>query len=1180
MADEPAPNSDKKELLPPIGIERKTARFTKLTVPSMDLGTYYFNNPSVIPNTQENAVSIDDLENIFWTNPVVNKGVNLRANRIIGTGFELMPSDHSEAQESIAQEAADRCWQFFQKIGGFTFLRQSIINAYVAGNEWTEVIYNQLDPKNVIHCAHGDFRTIDFRRNFLNNKILLDDKGNPVGYWQYIEDLSQLYHSLAVLYGNLDAYRNILAEKERLLETQSLMIKDEHGTEIAMIANKPNFMFLKEDEIVHLSFNNLNDNWYGTSLILPAYTSLTHLQEVMYATAEAINDMGYPKPVVTVGDEKNAPTKTLMDAAQDAVKDPLRKESFVIPFYMKMDYLQPTVGQNMSEYPEWFINASGMGLRVPRELLTGEGSANYASASQNATDFDKDIESDRRQTDLYLRRIFSLFLNTHGYKQSAGGDSIYIPKIKYPDLVTEDETKRTDMALQMWNANLVTFNEVRKLLKMPETEEKDRGEAYANEAAQIVSPELQKKLQAAQAAAAPPAPTPGQEVAPESEKPAPIPEGDQQQAVLAQHKLDTKEGLKRLNTDFKTADVDYKKVAQESVGKKIVSVDKDTARKIRDAIVNMEAKGRSAADILIAIMKIGNLDELHARMIMETETQNLAEHGRLKHALETGMKHKMWVAQMDKDTSPLCRALNGKILPVAQKFTVKYKENGVWKTWSGDAPAAHPHCRSHLAYSETGRFSKDDILIAKHGKEKIYLKQGERAPQGYQTYKGKRGANYYIADPRQAAVQKPAAAPAQKKAEPQPRQAAAPKSPPRKEGAPAPPPAKPAAQQPPPTSVGIPEVISKGQREQVEKGLLDYCKESYGSEYTQDPGEAGFIFQNGKMPKMGKDGQRGDDHRVAARFVPKEYRDPQDSRWSDLKRFMQITGAIRLQYTAPKSGEYAVGQKTQATESGAVSMSFIKPPTPNQMGVIARISAGKDIYAEWLNIDQEEESLQNKHYKDFDAFSKFITERKATYNEDIMKDPKVKGILRRFARHDEGMGGEISFKDPDEAKIVLDHGHYALISAGRNPGNPADANLSAEELKARSQKLHDDLIAKGYMFTPVIGKYGELEDSFLVMAHNPDDKDMIELAGKYNQESVIIVKEGMNKLIYTGGDRKGQAIMGEGYENVDEKSEDNYTEMALRYGSETAPKKVRWTLRFDWEHPHRIDTKTLKVEEA
>ena len=44
--------------------------------------------------------------------------------------------------------------------------------------------------------------------------------------------------------------------------------------------------------------------------------------------------------------------------------------------------------------------------------------------------------------------------------------------------------------------------------------------------------------------------------------------------------------------------------------------------------------------------------------------------------------------------------------------------------------------------------------------------------------------------------------------------------------------------------------------------LLSDAEESYGAKYTEDFNETGFIFPDGKLPKMGDYGQRADDHSI------------------------------------------------------------------------------------------------------------------------------------------------------------------------------------------------------------------------------------------------------------------------------------------------------------------------------
>ncbi|MCK9602998.1 MAG: phage head morphogenesis protein [Candidatus Omnitrophica bacterium] len=775
----------------------RLARHAKISVPSSSLGTYDFANPSPTPNTAETGVSIADLQYVFATIGIVSKGVIWRANRVVGEGFELTPSDRSGADPATAKQARDECQKFFDEIGGLGFTRQSCINAYVSGNEWSELVYNKLG--SMINVVHGDFETIDFRRNFINNKILLDGRGEPVGYWQYIRDLSELYFSLSTYYGDVPAYENLQAARARLRESQSLTI---HATDpetgqtlevgIMFATTKPNYQFLKKKEIAHLSFLTVNDNWYGVSLIIPAYNAINHLEQVMYATAEAINSMGYPKPVVTVGDPTHSPNETEMNKADELVKNPARKESFSIPYWWKLAYLEPgsTGTSNISQYPEWFVTEVAMGLRVPVDVLKGTAEGR-AGQEVNASDFDKDAAADRWQLDRYLYTIFNYFLDSRGYKESSRGENLYLPRIRWRSLITADEALREKMALERWNAGAIKFNELRRALKMDE-EQDARGNQYKFEVERVqgsagggleyggelgvqdgmpvsVNPlesgsEITGKksksfnsrkndaLNEMRRFAKELSDEQGRKCPSDSEWSAIKTEAwdmavdlsheiesrttgergesfhedrqairrelnnafhsewkklrvqiEEKSEILARHALDPKKKLNpELNKRFGTSGVDFKRVAQERVGKKIRVVGEKRAKKIRDALVNSEAKRKGASAIRKKVARLAGVSDEHARMIVRTEHHNLAEGGYLTEAKSKGMKFKKWVSVMDADTSPVCKALNGQIAGVDEDFAVMFlDEQGKQKTWKGSAPSAHPNCRSTLAFALT-----------------------------------------------------------------------------------------------------------------------------------------------------------------------------------------------------------------------------------------------------------------------------------------------------------------------------------------------------------------------------------------------------------------------------------------------------------------------------------------------
>lgn len=86
----------------------------------------------------------------------------------------------------------------------------------------------------------------------------------------------------------------------------------------------------------------------------------------------------------------------------------------------------------------------------------------------------------------------------------------------------------------------------------------------------------------------------------------------------------------------------------------------------------------------------------------------------------------------------------------------------------------------------------------------------------------------------------------------------------------------------------------------------------------------------------------------------------------------------------------------------------------------------------------------------------------------------------------------------------------------------------------------------------------------MVMVHDAERPDMVELGKKYKQNSVLFSDYGENQLIQTTGDRADEVVMdGHGYEFIPE-AENYYTELtiadkALRFALELneVPKKEK-----------------------
>ncbi len=182
----------------------------------------------------------------------------------------------------------------------------------------------------------------------------------------------------------------------------------------------------------------------------------------------------------------------------------------------------------------------------------------------------------------------------------------------------------------------------------------------------------------------------------------------------------------------------------------------------------------------------------------------------------------------------------------------------------------------------------------------------------------------------------------------------------------------------------------------------------------------------------------------------------------------------------------------------------------------------------------------------------------------------VQAYRQKTARRPQGQGGAVGLSSMD-VQIALTQGKYALLSAGRNPNNAEDMQLSDEQISVRSQALQQDLVNSGYMFTPSIGRYGgETEDSYLVMAHEAETQEVIALGQKYNQDSIIAADGGNQQMIFTTGPNAGQAHVGSGFEALPDEAPE-YTRIETEDG-----RSVKFSLNFDWGQLHQAIAKLFR----
>lgn len=164
-------------------------------------------------------------------------------------------------------------------------------------------------------------------------------------------------------------------------------------------------------------------------------------------------------------------------------------------------------------------------------------------------------------------------------------------------------------------------------------------------------------------------------------------------------------------------------------------------------------------------------------------------------------------------------------------------------------------------------------------------------------------------------------------------------------------------------------------------------------------------------------------------------------------------------------------------------------------------------------------------------------------------DPEsAKRLLKEYAKREPGNGIEKPIEREEHLDAILRHGTICMISAGRNPEDAEDMKLTDEQIAERYETMIEDFKSRGYVVTRCEGKYVNPEESVMVMAHDADRAEMMELGEKYKQDSIVFSDKGQGELIYTTGPNKGKAEMaGDGYQVVPD-ADDFYTKMTFANG--------------------------------
>lgn len=266
-------------------------------------------------------ITLDDLKTAYLLTAVANRAIRVRANFMLSRDYNIeYPDKRSEKiiTEFLKNVKKNDFWNLDLK----SILRQYAIDTDVFGNGYRHLVLNKAQTKYV-KLAPRHPLYMDLQRDDPKDEIKLDEYGLPVGY----------------------AYTS----------------KDE--------VNPTPF---GREEIAHLVFETLGDEFLGISILQPAFKTIERLTNIEFGTAQALYKHGFPTVKASIGDERHPPTQDDIDDALTQLKGVMSQSEYAHPYWQEIETLDPKFPAKIDTILRYFAAQVVMATDVPAFLILGE----------------------------------------------------------------------------------------------------------------------------------------------------------------------------------------------------------------------------------------------------------------------------------------------------------------------------------------------------------------------------------------------------------------------------------------------------------------------------------------------------------------------------------------------------------------------------------------------------------------------------------------------------------------------------------------------------------------------------------------------------------------------------------------------------------------------------------------
>ena len=263
-------------------------------------------------------ITKEDLKIAYLTHPIVNRALHFRADLIVARGFTLDFSD--EKTKAVIDDFLYNIKQNSPINANLkTMIRNACIDCDAFGNAYSQLIPNKAKSK-IVKLAPRHPVNMNFQRDETDT-ILLDKYGEPIGY------------------------------------------TFESGEK------KTNY---KREEVAHLIFETIGDEFLGIPLLLPMFKTVERLTNIEHAIAQSLYKHGLPTRDISVGDADHVPSVDDIDKVSQQVKNIDAAGEYTHPYWYKVGTIEPTWPAHIEHIPEIYLNNIIALTGVPKRFLLGE----------------------------------------------------------------------------------------------------------------------------------------------------------------------------------------------------------------------------------------------------------------------------------------------------------------------------------------------------------------------------------------------------------------------------------------------------------------------------------------------------------------------------------------------------------------------------------------------------------------------------------------------------------------------------------------------------------------------------------------------------------------------------------------------------------------------------------------